>query len=310
MTTAALQDDYLWSRGQTRISMSASVVLHVLLLLMIVFAKPPVSAPPVTEITLLDAGDPSPEPAGEPAPVAAAPSAGGVSAGAPDEQRFRRAATHAETAPTPQSDIALDDRLSARVAALQSSSPAAPISAGAVGVPGGMVGAPPAPATGDGGAATLALKRGGMGGGLGHTLALTRGGTGGGAGASLMPAVPAATHAPEAATSRVEETAAHRTLAGAQLLGPVADRPIVHVVTPVYPDWAKKEGVEGAVTLYFVVRADGSVRENVLVQKTAGFEDFDENARSALREWRFAALGAGRTGDQWGTITFQYRLHD
>ena len=79
---------------------------------------------------------------------------------------------------------------------------------------------------------------------------------------------------------------------------------------PVYPEWAKHDGVEGIVTLYFVVRADGSVRENVLVQRTAGFEDFDENARLALRAWRFEPLRGGRTGEQWGTITFQYRLRD
>jgi TonB family protein len=64
------------------------------------------------------------------------------------------------------------------------------------------------------------------------------------------------------------------------------------------------------VTLYFIVRADGSVRENVLVQKTAGFAEFDDNARAALAAWRFEPLHGGRTGEQWGTITFHYRLRD
>ena len=59
-----------------------------------------------------------------------------------------------------------------------------------------------------------------------------------------------------------------------------------------------------------MVRADGTVRENVLVQKTAGFEDFDEGARAALRAWRFQPLRDGRTGEQWGTITFHFRLRD
>jgi len=85
---------------------------------------------------------------------------------------------------------------------------------------------------------------------------------------------------------------------------------VLHYALPGYPEWAKHDGVEGAVTLYFVVRADGTVRENVLVQKTAGFEDFDENARTALRAWRFEPLHGGRTGEQWGTITFHYRLRD
>jgi TonB family protein len=91
-------------------------------------------------------------------------------------------------------------------------------------------------------------------------------------------------------------------------MGPIADRPVLSYATPAYPEWAKHEAVEGSVTLYFIVRPDGTVRENVLVQKTAGFEDFDENARTALRAWRFQALRGGRTGDQWGTITFNFRL--
>ncbi len=87
-------------------------------------------------------------------------------------------------------------------------------------------------------------------------------------------------------------------------------RDVLDRTLPVYPEWAKQDGVEGVVTLYFVVRADGTVRENVLVQRTAGFEDFDENARVALRAWRFEPLRGGRTGEQWGTITFQFRLRD
>ena len=62
------------------------------------------------------------------------------------------------------------------------------------------------------------------------------------------------------------------------------------------------------MTLYFVVRPDGTVKENILVQKTAGFGDFDDNARAALRAWRFEPLKNGRTGEQWGTITFHFRL--
>ena len=91
-------------------------------------------------------------------------------------------------------------------------------------------------------------------------------------------------------------------------MGPVADRPVLSYVRPVYPEWAKRDAVEGSVTLYFIVRPDGSIKENILVQKTAGFEDFDENARTALRAWRFQPLTGGRTGEQWGTITFRFRL--
>jgi len=81
-------------------------------------------------------------------------------------------------------------------------------------------------------------------------------------------------------------------------------------VSPDYPEWAKHDGIEAAVTLYFIVRPDGSVKENILVQKTAGFGDFDDSARAALASWRFAPLTGGRTGEQWGTITFHFRLKD
>jgi TonB family protein len=138
-------------------------------------------------------------------------------------------------------------------------------------------------------------------------LVLTRGGT------SLAPAI-ATTGLPSAATAstpaRGGDASARRALAGAMLAGPIADRPVVSYVRPLYPEWAKRDAVEGRVTLYFVVGPDGSVRENVLVQKTAGFEDFDESARTALRMWRFAPLREGRTGEQWGTITFHFRLQE
>jgi TonB family protein len=103
---------------------------------------------------------------------------------------------------------------------------------------------------------------------------------------------------------------AQRELAGALLTGPVADRPLKSFRKPVYPEWAKDEAVEGSVTIYFVVLPDGRIKENIMVQKTSGFGDFDDNAVEALRSWRFEPLTGGATGEQWGTITFHYRLTD
>jgi len=104
------------------------------------------------------------------------------------------------------------------------------------------------------------------------------------------------------------ETYATRSLAGTEMTGPVADRPIISYETPTYPEWAKDEGVEGTVVIYFVVRPDGRVKENVMVQKTSGFGDFDENAVDAILAWKFEPLKQGQTGEQWGTIVFHYRL--
>jgi TonB family protein len=286
------------SRLRTRGSMAASVALHALLLLWLVLThREDPLAGGLTEIAWLDESS-----LGEPAPAA-------VPADAPQahEQSFRRLERHGELEPQPQSDIALDDRMNARLASLQASAAAAPVLPTAA--PSSALSAPAAVAGGKGaGGVPLALHRGGTG--TGPALELTRGGH---AGAGLSPAV-VATGLPAqraaASPAAAGETMARRALAGAALMGPVADRPILAQVTPVYPEWAKREAVEGSVTLYFVVRSDGTVKENVLVQKTAGFQDFDESALAALRVWRFQPLGGGRTGEQWGTITFHFRLRD
>lgn len=104
------------------------------------------------------------------------------------------------------------------------------------------------------------------------------------------------------------ESAAKRIIDGAKLVGPVADRPLISYGMPEYPEWAKRDGVEAAVNLYFIVLPDGRIKENILVQKTSGFSEFDERAVSALRNWRFEPLKGGATGEQWGSITFNFRL--
>ena len=299
------------SRSRTRRTMAASVVLHVLLLAWIFFHHTVTAAsePALQEIAYLEPGDLD---TGSPAsgPPAAAPrSAPGLLVANTEDSRFEREKVPADIAPEPQSPTATEDRLRTRLAALQrdalvpaaapGTSPVASPAWGAAGVPGSI---------GGDGHGPMNLARGGSG--SGTSLELTRGGgTGHGVAPALAPTSLPAERAEAAAPPPGGETA-RRSLAGASLAGPIADRAILQMTQPVYPDWAKKDAVEGSVTLYFIVRPDGSVKENVLVQKTAGFQDFDESARTALRAWRFAALGAGRTGEQWGTITFHFRLRD
>lgn len=106
------------------------------------------------------------------------------------------------------------------------------------------------------------------------------------------------------------DSTARRMIDGMSLVGPVADRMLISYGKPGYPDWAKREGIEGAVDLYFIVLPNGKVKENILVQRTSGFKDFDRNAIDALIAWKFEPLSGGRTGEQWGAITFDYRLSD
>jgi TonB family protein len=307
MSPTAMTLDLEQCQRRTRWTMTVSAVFHAALMAGLVFAPHKSEQPPITEVTLIDPADPgTPGPAQEAAAPKGATEAGVATSG-PTDMHFRRAPLDADRSLTRETNDALQDQLNSRLAAL--ARPAETPTLGvAVGAPASVWGSSPATisAKGTGGSAPVALNRGGTG---GPPIELSRGGVG------SMPA-PAMVTTKLVDKSAVEEPAdggqstAHRTLAGAQLLGPIADRPILSYAKPVYPDWAKREAVEGSVTLYFIVRADGTVKENVLVQKTAGFEDFDESARAALRAWRFEPLRGGRTGEQWGTITFHFRLRE
>jgi TonB family protein len=288
--------------------MITSFVLHVLLILWLMTLKSAVSdLPLVTEITLLEPGELA---AGSPSAPAPAPSASdrattsGMATKSSQAIQFRRTADRADISLAPQGDV-LADRMASRLAALQSESK--PITAGmSASTPTSLFGTSPATVAGPGtGTAPVKLSRGGAGGGT--ALELSRGVTPG-APAALAPAGLPAAKSESGAPAKAGEATAQRTVSGASLMGPVADRPVLFHSLPIYPDWAKREAVEGSVTIYFVVRPNGSVKENVLIQKTAGFGDFDENARVALRGWRFEPLKGGRTGEQWGTITFHFRL--
>jgi len=309
MSTMELRIDHA-GVARTRWSMMVSMVVHALLMLWIVTIKTSVTKlPEMTEITLIEPGELS-----APAPSAAAP-AGPTEAGAvhaqSHEERFARQLNRGDVEPEPQSVTATADRITARLASLQQQEPLAVAGTSGAGVPSNAWG-PATAVSGNGGGGTgpaLAMNRGG-GSGTGPALTLTRGGTGTSLGpASISTGIPKEA-AEDAAPARSGESTARRNLAGATLMGPIADRAVITYATPVYPDFAKQDAIEGSVTLYFVVRPDGSVKENVLVQKTAGFEEFDENARVALRAWKFEPLHGGRTGEQWGTITFRYRIRE
>jgi TonB family protein len=288
--------------------MTASIVLHALLFLWIATQKSvAIDLPLVTEITLLTPG----ELAAMSAPAAPAAQAAQAATGSANrpvtrDERFERS-RDADLALDPAMDKSVVDQMSARLAAMTQNERPVVTGTATTKIPASLFGTGPATVSGTGtGASPVALSRGAALGG-GGALPLTRGGAGG-APAALAPAgIPSAKTA-SSGPAGVGDATARRTVAGASLAGPIADRPVLQSAVPDYPEWAKREAVEGSVTLYFVVRPDGAVKENVVIQKTAGFGDFDENARLAIRAWRFEPLRGGRTGEQWGTITFHYRL--
>ncbi|HET9327519.1 MAG TPA: energy transducer TonB [Candidatus Eisenbacteria bacterium] len=301
--------DRLSSRRRTSWSMTASMIIHSILLLLLVTAKTPESKlPEITEILMIEPGDLAAPAASSPAAPSASSTPGLAKANV-TEERFARSLNQAALEPAPQSRTAIEDRIASRLASLQQNEPLAVAGTGAAGVPSAAWG-PATAVTGTGtGGKALSLTRGGSG-GSGPALSLTRGtGTSGIGPATVSTGIPTEGSA-AGAPAKSSESSARRNLAGATLMGPIADRPVITYATPVYPDWAKRDAVEGSVTLYFVVRPDGSVKENVLVQKTAGFDEFDENARAALKAWKFQPLTGGRTGEQWGTITFHFRIRE
>ena len=306
---AILLADQLACRVRSRRCLALSLVAHALLLCALFFVPRALpKEPALTEFTLLEPGDFAADAA---APSVAAPSAatrGGAAVAQARDESFVRTATEAEFEPRPQVIDAHADRLASRLATLQRTDASRVVGVAETRLPGTGSAIAPAPAA-TGGGGTMSLNRGGTTGG-GPSLTLTRGQAGGGSVPALATAPKGAERAALAQPEGGGATSARRTLSGASLAGPIADRPVLSYRTPVYPEWAKRDLVGGTVTLYFIVRADGTVKENILVQQTAGFEDFDENARTALRAWKFAPLAAGRTGEQWGTITFRFKLQE
>jgi len=313
--------DLAGSSRRTRHSITVSFVLHVLLFLWLAVRPGGAQVEGLTEITWVENGRPDGVPDAAPpvaeketksAPIREVALTPSREVDAPEH--FERALERGTVAPRPQSSRSVTDLMDERLASYESDAResttriAALVPPPRVGVP-ALAGVPGAPPGRNGGPSSL--KRGGTPGGGGSApIALRR--------ITAPPVAPvmAATVAepPVSAAPTVATTPGGRgarDLAGAQLIGPVADRAIVSYQVPDYPEWAKRDGIEGSVTLYFFVLPDGRVKENVLVERTSGFADFDKGAVDALLGWRFVALPGGpAANEQWGRITFHYRLSD
>jgi protein TonB len=293
---------------RTRRCMGISVIAHLLLFsaLTLVRAVTPDDGG-VTEITWIDPSELVTElPPAEPEPAPVEPTRAPPVKPEPKPLKFQRQEEVADLAPNPQDVQAAQAKLSERLSSLQKASStslpslAAPKTTTTPRRP--KLAAAPTKSTRT---APSDLKRTeGSAPSVPTTLKRSRPNV---QKAALDTALPEIDRGPK---NKVPTSNIKRSLAGADMTGPVADRKIVSYDKPHYPDWAKREGVEGSVMIYFVVRPDGSVGENVMVQKTSGFADFDDNAVQAILLWRFQPLAAGTSGDQWGTIEFHYRLGD
>jgi TonB family protein len=311
MTATVLTREFATCRIRTRKSLAVSFIVHLLLLAWLVTYRELTPAPPqIVEITWLE---PESSPSIEPSVVVASaevePRQPAVSPPrVRPQEMFRREPAEAQVDPRPQTATAQSDKMRERLASLRQSrvrelpNIATPsqltspmqVAAASAAVPGSASGPRELVRgqTSDG--PPLDLRR--------DTRPRS---------AAALAAVPTSRPArSEAAVASESAIVTRQLLEGVQLAGPVADRPVQSMKMPVYPAWATREAIEATVTLYFVVLPDGVVKENVQVRKTAGYADFDRNATAALQLWRFAPLEPGVTKEQWGTITFQYRLRD
>jgi protein TonB len=84
---------------------------------------------------------------------------------------------------------------------------------------------------------------------------------------------------------------------------------VIKRVEPVYPELARKAGLEGRVILKVWIDKRGKVKEVVILKSTV--EVFNQPAIDAAKQWEFTpALMKFGPVDVWSTLTFNFRLRD
>ena len=81
-------------------------------------------------------------------------------------------------------------------------------------------------------------------------------------------------------------------------------------VRPVYPESARRAGLQGTTLLRIHIEADGHVSD-VSVQRSAGHQSLDEAAADAVRRWRFEpALNSAGAVSMWAVVPVEFRISD
>ena len=81
-------------------------------------------------------------------------------------------------------------------------------------------------------------------------------------------------------------------------------------VRPVYPESARRAGIQGTTLLRIHIEADGHVSD-VSVQRSAGHQSLDEAAADAVRRWRFEpALNSAGPVSMWAVVPVEFRISD
>nr|MEE4267826.1 TonB family protein [Candidatus Krumholzibacteria bacterium] len=116
--------------------------------------------------------------------------------------------------------------------------------------------------------------------------------------------------AAEPETRQVAEVKLDGKGVGMTISGQIQGRKILKSVAPEYTALARRKGWEGAVAVHFTVLADGRVKDNAYFEQTSVHRDLNKMAMDAIKQFRFAPLGAGQAAvEQWGVITIVFRLN-
>lgn len=92
------------------------------------------------------------------------------------------------------------------------------------------------------------------------------------------------------------------------ITGPLGERGILYSETPVYPEWARRLGLEALVRIKIWVSPAGEVTR-VETTQHSGSREMDDIAVQALKKWRFEPLPSGVPWvDQWGEVPMSFTL--
>ena len=122
--------------------------------------------------------------------------------------------------------------------------------------------------------------------------------------AAAIPQAPA----PAAPKPQAELAQAANSKKAVEISGPLAGRKVLSIVMPAYPEWARAKGVEADVSIRFFVGPDGLVLDRKFIERTSGYKELDDLCKEALDKIKFVPLPAGSKEEQWGVITFRFRL--
>jgi protein TonB len=105
------------------------------------------------------------------------------------------------------------------------------------------------------------------------------------------------------------ELEAHATVAasGLRVSPETMEKRIVTKVEPVYPEAARKAGLQGLVVMDAVIAPDGSVKR---LRSLSGPDLLAQSATAAVQSWKFEPyLSSGKPVEVETTIAVEFRLN-